>query len=141
MNKIDLQLWQKVAELRGYKFRENCSAWEYQSPHQVTTNAWGDELQSSWIDSFCDNRGNSYSFYTLETIYERSGIPKYIEDLNAVHELEMWLKNDKEAHLEYGWTFYSAYCTYLYKNEGPCASAKQRCFRLVKTLFPNDTCN
>lgn len=139
MNKKVLALWKRIAEIRGYKFRKNGCVWEYLPPdHKETTNAWGDIIPPHWTDCFYDLRGNDFSFCSLESVYNRSSIPKYTEDLNAIHELEMWLKNDKTAHLEYGALLYFDYCRYLNQTEGPCASAKQRCYRLIKFIFPNE---
>lgn len=58
-------------------------------------------------------------------------VPDYLNSLDAIHEAEMWLKNDLRTHD--GTQFYN-YTSRLAKDYGPCATASQRAEAFLRTI-------
>jgi hypothetical protein len=63
-------------------------------------------------------------------------LPNYLEDLNAVHEVEKTMRGTDEQYyndpiIHRRW---KEYAYYLLESYGVCATARQRCEAILKTL-------
>jgi hypothetical protein len=63
-------------------------------------------------------------------------LPNYLADLNAVHEVEMQLRGTDDQHYNDPIIYrrWKEYQHYILESYGVCATARQRCEAILKTL-------